>query len=134
MAPQNWVPVNDGKCIDLTEKDIESCSYGEIMGAKENASSKEHLHDKNFSSSRRNGDYSANEQVGIDECDDFLRDAKKIKYCAPSSIMSKKDTRQEMQEQHNTNQTEEPVSAHRNDSENACNTIHSMRSQKSRIQ
>lgn len=113
MALQNGVNpvhVNDGECNDLSGKDNGNCTYGVNMEAKENSvsiifekgntSSKKHLLDKNFSPSKRNRVDSADEhvlgyqhekQVGINECDDFLIYAKKIKCNGSLNIESKKE-------------------------------------------
>ncbi|KAK7278890.1 hypothetical protein RJT34_23929 [Clitoria ternatea] len=95
------VHVNDGECADYLEKDNEHFTHAENMGEKENSVTLiEHLLDSDFSPSKRNMVYSAEEHltrhlhekcVYINECDDFLRNSKRIKCHASTSFESKKE-------------------------------------------
>ncbi|XP_054799485.1 uncharacterized protein LOC129303924 [Prosopis cineraria] len=89
------VPANDVKCNDVSERGNES-----NMEAKQNSSSKEHSHSKNFPPSKRNRDHSVDvhdiqylheKQVDVEECDGFLRSEKKNKCYPPSNIEFKND-------------------------------------------
>lgn len=102
------VHVNDNECGDLSEKDNGDCTSCANMEAKENSvsvilengnkSSKESLLDKIIPSKRNRVEsadehimgYQHEKQVDINECDDFLINAKKIRCNASLNVESKK--------------------------------------------
>ncbi|XP_061357938.1 uncharacterized protein LOC133302210 isoform X2 [Gastrolobium bilobum] len=102
--------VKGGECDDHSDKDNGKSTFAENIETNENLvslvldnrdkSSKEHLLDNNFLPFKRNRVYSADKhfvghlrekQVCINECDDFLRNTKRIKCYASTSFDSKKE-------------------------------------------